>query len=90
MKQVAGYKFRGINYCNGDCIIEVLILAGVASPAARDSKDMVEDTLDYLADCMAINRKDQPTFNSYDFPKVLFLNHLRYISCGKCYKSIGA
>ena len=49
-----------------------MIAAGDASPAARDMP--VEDVLDQCAEAMAIDRSDETSFDSNEFPKAVFLD----------------
>jgi len=67
--EIVGYTFKADNY-RGDDLIEELIKAKLASPAARDMA--VEDVLDQIAGANAIDREDEYTFDTDDFPKVIF------------------
>lgn len=71
--EIAGYTYRTENYTPAN-LIEALIAAGEASPAARDLS--VEDALDQIAAANAIDRRDENTFDSNDFPKVIFWNQV--------------
>jgi len=66
---IVGYTFKAENY-RGDDLIEDLIKAELAAPAARDMA--VEDVLDQIAGANAIDREDEHTFDTDDFPKVIF------------------
>lgn len=66
---IAGYTYRTENYTPAD-LIEAMIAAGEASPAARDMN--VEAALDQIAEANGIDRYDENTFDSEDFPKVIF------------------
>jgi hypothetical protein len=66
---IAGYTYNTENYTPTN-LIEVLIAAGEASPAARDMA--VEDVLDQIAGANAVDRYDERSFDSSEFPKVIF------------------
>lgn len=70
---IAGYTFNAENY-RPKQLIEVLIAAKVASPAARDMT--VEDALDQIAAANAFDRYDEGTFDSSEFPKVILVSQL--------------
>ena len=66
---IAGYTYQAENYTPTD-LIEVMVAAGELSPAALDMK--VEDVLDQHAGALAIDRYDERSFDSSEFPKVIF------------------
>ncbi|MFZ2527652.1 MAG: hypothetical protein WAX14_08365 [Rhodococcus sp. (in: high G+C Gram-positive bacteria)] len=70
---IAGYTYKVENYSPAQ-LIEVLIAEGVASPGARGMA--VEDVLDQIAGANAIDRYDERTFDSSEFPKVIFVSQL--------------
>lgn len=93
---IVGYTYRADLYCPG-CILEAMVRHGDASPAVRDFTESVESTLDHLADCMALDRSDERTFDSGDFPKVVFRDSLvsegddAYPErCGSCGEVLGS
>jgi hypothetical protein len=60
-----------------------MIAHGTASPAARDMR--AEDLLDQCAGAMAIDREDEYSFDSGDFPKVIFASSVEDGECcGRC------
>ena len=60
-----------------------MIDAGDASPAARDMP--TEDVLDQCAGASAIDRDDEHSFDSDEFPKVVFLHQLdNATTCDRC------
>lgn len=63
-----GYDYQSDSYHPSD-LIEVLIRQGHLSPAARSMNP--EDALDQLADSMGIDRNDERSFDSGEFPKVI-------------------
>lgn len=65
---IVGYDFNGDTYCPTH-MIEELINRGMASPAARDMLE--EDVLDQIAGANGIDRQDEHSFDSNDFPKVI-------------------
>ena len=67
--KIIGYTYRADNYRPAD-LIEEMIKNREASPGARDMN--VEDVLDQIAKANAIDRYDESTYDSFDFPKVIF------------------
>lgn len=65
---IVGYTYKADNYCP-TCVIERMVRDGDASPAACDMR--VETVLDQIADANGIDRYDEATFDSGDFPKVI-------------------
>lgn len=66
---VVGYDYNGRQLC-AYCLIETLISVGEASPAARDMD--TDDVLDQIAQANAIDRDDESSYDSDEFPKVIF------------------
>ncbi|MBI5738853.1 MAG: hypothetical protein HY997_23575 [Mycolicibacterium neoaurum] len=80
--EVAAYTYQAEILCPA-CTIETLIAAGDPAPAARDMP--AEDVLDQCAGALAIDRDDETTFDSDEFPKVVHLDHLAADEqCGAC------
>lgn len=81
---IVGYTYQADTFCPKD-VIEVLIERGEASPAARDMR--TEDALDQIAGANGIDRQDERTFDSGDFPKVIFESDVegdeRCAECGE-------
>ena len=67
--QIVGYTYQADTY-TPEGIVEALIANRELSPAARDMR--VEDALDQAAEASAIDRQDESSFDSGDFPKVVF------------------
>ena len=65
---IIGYTYRAANYC-GDCIVYQLP-RGSISPAAFDMN--AEDVLNQVAAYLGVDRNDEYSFDSDDFPKVIF------------------
>jgi len=79
--KVTAYTYKADIYCV-DCIIEAMLMEREATPAARDMP--VESALDQIAEANAIDRYDESTFDSYEFPKVVFSDQLHGEHCGGC------
>jgi hypothetical protein len=81
---IVAYTFQAENVCPA-CIVEKMIAAGLAAPAARDMR--VEDVLDQIADANCIDRYDEKSYDSGEFPKVVFSSQVesdeRCDSCGE-------
>lgn len=65
---IAGYTYKAENY-RPTHLIELLISAGDAAPGARGMSS--EDVLDQIAGERGIDRADEQTFDSNEFPKVV-------------------
>jgi len=80
--RVVGYTYQAENLC-ATCLIETMLANGEASPAARDMN--TETALDQIAGANAIDRMDEYTFDSDDFPKVIFADSVEDDeTCGVC------
>jgi hypothetical protein len=68
---IVGYTYKCENYMPAQ-LIEVLIAEGRAAPAARGMR--AEDVLDQIvaAEALDLDRMDEHSFDSGDFPKVIF------------------
>ena len=69
---IAAYTFQADIFCS-ECIVgEITDVHGEdVNPCVRDHED-VEGVLDCIAREMSINRMDESSFDSDDFPKVIF------------------
>lgn len=65
---IVGYTYRADQFCPG-CVVSQLP-ADVLAPAARDM--MTEDVLEHVAGYLGIDRMDERSFDSGDFPKIIF------------------
>lgn len=86
---ICAYTFNADTYCP-DCIVTVLptghgqaydgwALAPGADPMST------EDNLTEIALAFGINRDDEHTFDSDDFPKIVFCSDIQELShCGRC------
>lgn len=88
--EIVGYTFQTDVYCWGDCVIRALP-TGEGEPydgwALADGVRMsTEDNLDELALAFGIDRNDEHSFDSGDFPKVIFADSVqddeRCCACG--------
>lgn len=70
--EIVAYSYPD-TYCP-EHLIEEMITRGVASPGARGM--VVEDVLDQIAGADGIDRQDERTFDSNEFPKVVFSSDL--------------
>lgn len=80
---IVGYTYCADTLC-GPCTIERMIANGEASPSARGMD--VEDALDQIAAANGYDRHDETSFDSDDFPKIVFRDsHPDGIDiCAKC------
>ena len=78
---IVGYQYQAA-YFHPECMVETLIDEGRLSPGARSLS--VEDALDQLADVEGIDRMDEFTFDSGDFPKVVFAGDVGGFLHGEC------
>lgn len=76
---IVGYQYQAEIVCPR-CIIGRLVDDALAAPAARDMG--VEAALDQIAGAMAIERGDETTFDSWEFPKVVFRSDVADETCG--------
>lgn len=65
---IAGYTYRADNYSPVD-IVELLIAEGRLAPGARGMD--ADEALDQLAAVEGVDREDECTFDSCEFPKVI-------------------
>ena len=84
--EIAAYSYRAEILCPA-CTIEALIAAGDAAPAARDMA--AETVLDQCAGALAVDRDDETTFDSDEFPKVVHLDQVAADErCGVCRQNL--
>jgi hypothetical protein len=78
---IVGYTFKADNYCP-KCVIKKLTPYGFNSVA----DDNTEELLNQLALSAHIDREDERSFDSDNFPKVVFRDQARGygINCGWC------
>lgn len=78
---VIGYTFNADNYCNGICVLQAM---GV--PVSEDANCMtIKSVLDSVATARGINRYDEYSYDSREFPKVIFSSQVEETEhCGGC------
>jgi hypothetical protein len=78
------YIYKADLYCQ-DCILDALLPEDEARRYRVAGHGDIENTLDQLARNRRINREDEYTFDSDDFPKIVFDNELEDgDECGLC------
>jgi hypothetical protein len=89
---IIAYTYRADNYCP-DCIIPELLKRAEIAAKADTSEGLwrwdVEGELDAIARIVGIDRQDENTFDSDDFPKVVFADMVEDEDerCGNCHRS---
>jgi hypothetical protein len=82
LDEIAAYLYRADLYCPA-CVVEAMMARRDASPAARDLP--VEAVLDQCAQALALDRSDEISFDSSEFPKVVLRIELGDGDrCGAC------
>lgn len=83
--ELAAYTYQGDIYCPF-CLIEAMIAAGIAASAARDMP--TDDVLDQCAGALGIDRDDETSFDTDEFPKPVFLDWLDTDddTCARCHQ----
>lgn len=83
---IVGYTYKAENVCP-NCVLVRLLQAKEASPAVLEEGTSTEDWLDQIAGANAIDRQDERSFDSDEFPKVVFADSVEDDeSCGVCGK----
>lgn len=70
---------------------EIYCPSCIARMWRRGKLRLSEDTLDRAAECIGIDRMDESSFDSGEFPKVVFsdqVNDEHYDHCGSCHECI--
>lgn len=87
---IAGYVFRADTYCQG-CIGDVV----TSDPrydgwkVAPEIRMSVEENLDEIAAAFGIDRQDEGSFDSDNFPKVIFASQLEGGEyCAACFRDL--
>lgn len=91
---VVGYTFNADIYCDGVCIIRAI---GEIGPVTYDRAERitdvtelfdgsatVEDALAVIGTARGINRDDERSYDSSDFPKVIFASEEFPDYCPRC------
>lgn len=83
---IAAYTYRTDLYCPA-CTIEAMIATGIAAPAARNMPTV--EVLDQCAAAMAIDRDEDTSFDSEEFPKPVLLDWLDPAdTCAACHEPL--
>ena len=79
---IAAYHYWAELYCPS-CLIDAMIAAGIAAPAAQHMP--IEVALDQCAEALGVDRADEHSFDSHEFPKDVFLDQVYDDDrCGGC------
>jgi hypothetical protein len=90
---IVAYTFNADTYCP-DCIVKVLPYGeGEAFDGWKLSDGWehlmtTEENLDEIAAAFGIDRQDERSFDSGDFPKVVFYDDGEPEYCGRCHEPI--
>lgn len=85
MDRIVGYTYAADTYCTGDCVISAL-----GEAQASGGFETTESLLDPAAADRNIDRMDEYSFDSADFPKVVFGSSVDEPEhCGGCGTEIG-
>ena len=85
---IIAYQYRADTYCP-DCIISEVMARrpGDVAPALADMAP--EAGLDQVAEYLTLDRMDERSFDSDDFPKVVFASQVEDTEhCGHCHGEI--
>jgi hypothetical protein len=86
MRDVVGYFYQASYCCPGCCLTSMLDATGGCTPEeiAFYPTHTEEALLDVYARRLGINRQDESTFDSFEFPKVIWRAMVRGDRCGIC------
>lgn len=79
--KIVGYTFNTEILCP-KCVMRQMVAVSQASPAALDMS--AEDALTQIADAIGLDRMDESSFDSSDFPKVVFACCIESDCCFEC------
>jgi hypothetical protein len=83
---IAGYTFQAETLCSS-CVVDALPTGeGEAFDGWRDATGQMsaEQNLNELAAAFGIDRMDEYSFDSGDFPKVIFASQVDGDTCDRC------
>lgn len=84
LDDIVGYSYRADTY-GPECI-----MATVNGLTVDHAAETAERDLDVLAQEIGIDRQDERSFDSWDFPKVIFRDQLPAEEhCGSCGEMLG-
>ncbi|MFA5709335.1 hypothetical protein [Mycolicibacterium sp.] len=83
---IVGYTYQAENYC----LRCVLAVVDYSADEPAPGPDFAERALDVAANLMDINRHDERSYDSNDFPKVIFDSQVEDADerCGGCHESL--
>ena len=82
LDSVVAYTYRADTYC-GDCVLIMLNQGDYGLPAWT-----TEEALDDIAERVGLDRYDERSYDSDDFPKVVFADSIGDAGpeyCGRCH-----
>jgi hypothetical protein len=79
---IRGYQFAAADYC-GECLPHVFAGSRAAIVALFRGMN-TEDVLDHYAQRAGVNRDDEHSFDSDDFPKTVTSDHNDECDCCNC------
>lgn len=85
--EITGYVFKAETFCPR-CLKRKMYVDGFIDKTLKSQS--TEDMLDLLADDLKVNRNDEWTFDSDNFPKVIFKSDSELIPdfCNACNKFV--
>ena len=84
--EIVAYTFRADLYCP-ECVADHVAALPVLSThggARRQAYETTENYLDRLGGVLAVDRADERSYDTEDFPKVVFASDLDHDLCGEC------
>lgn len=85
---IVGYTYNADNYCDGECVVKAVTSGPTydgwaLAPGAQP--ESTEQQLDVIAAAFTIDRTDEHSFDSGDFPKVILADMVEDGErCGGC------
>lgn len=80
---IAAYTYQAELLCGG-CIVKATVKTKTLRDELVTPAD-IEGWLDWLAKSVRVDRRDEGSFDSDDFPKVVFVDGLQHgEKCGSC------
>lgn len=84
LDDIVGYTFNADIYCADHILRNVPIEEMTNSPYGWDHEYDIEFELDGAARSLGIDRENESSFDSGDFPKVIFRDQAELSGCGEC------
>lgn len=82
--RITGYIFRADTYCPSCIGQPVADSLGYVPEGEGLNRWQVEEMLDTLAETLGVDRQNESSFDSDDFPKVVLSVDDDGITCGRC------